>query len=280
MDAKLSARPWHDYFEYGNPHRPLSWECPYHLTPEEKRRISASIQQFQLGESSDGKGLLRRGWAHGRATSDPYFAAALALFIREEQRHSAYLGRFMDREGISCLSGHWIDNVFRRLRSLGGLESCIRTLVTAEVIAVPYYRALRDATESPLLQAICDLILADEAQHLRYQAHNLARLGRQRAAWVARLCDAAQRGFLLTTLTVVCLSHRNVFRAAGLRYSRLCAGALEQWSGIVEEADRLLGRAPAGAGDLAQPVMRPQAPPSASLKRTQRTARPSGAWLG
>lgn len=259
MDVKLSARPWHDYFEYGNPHGPLPWDDPYRLTEAEKRRITSSIQQFQLGEGSDGKGLLRRGWAHGRATSDPYFAAGLALFIREEQRHSAYLGRFLDREGIPRLSSHWVDQVFRYLRSLSGLEWCTRVLVTAEVIAIPYYRALRDATESPLLRAICERILADEAQHLQYQAHNLARLTRHRSPWSARLCETAHCGFLLATFAVVCASNQRVFRAADRRYVRLYAETLEQWTHLVETADRLLGRTRDKAKPLSQPAVATEA---------------------
>src|SRR5207245_9502874 len=98
---------------------------------------------------------------------------SLELFIAEEQRHSAILGRFLDRERILRLTNHWLDSMFRRLRKLAGLEVCAMVLVTAEVLAVPFYQALRYATRSPLLRSICMRILCDEAAHLNYQALTL-----------------------------------------------------------------------------------------------------------
>ena len=103
--------------------------------------------------------------------------------MKEEQRHSAYLLRFMQREGIPVSSKHWVDTVFRRLRVLGGLELALRVLVSAEIIAIPYYRALGAATQSPLLQAICATILQDEAAHLRFQASMLWRLSASQASY-------------------------------------------------------------------------------------------------
>ena len=63
-----------------------------------------------------------------------------------------------------------------------GLELRMRVLATAEVLAIPYYTALRDATGSPLLRSICSRILAEEAEHLRFQAFTFARLGSRRQA--------------------------------------------------------------------------------------------------
>ncbi len=57
----------------------------------------------------------------------------------------------------------------------------MRVLATAEVLAIPYYTALRDATGSPLLRSICCRILTEEAQHLRFQAFTFWRLGSRRA---------------------------------------------------------------------------------------------------
>ena len=94
----------------------------------------------------------------------------MKLFIAEEQNHSGILGRFLDREGIPRLTNDWVDGAFRRLRKLAGLDICAMTLVTAEVLAIPFYQALRDATRSALLRSICVRILCDEAAHLNYQA--------------------------------------------------------------------------------------------------------------
>jgi hypothetical protein len=235
MDLKQVSRSWHDYFEYGNPHSPLPWEDPYMLTPAERQAVAASMQQFQLGEGSDGKRLLRSGWDHGRQTSDPYYAAALSLFVREEQRHSAYLARFMDREHIPRLAAHWLDQCFRKLRGLAGLELSVRVLVAAEIIAVPYYRALGTATQSPLLKAVCDCILNDEREHLRYQASNLARLSRNRRKSSQSLVEAAHCCFLVGTSLLVWSQHHRLFCSTGWRLSRVLAEVLACWNSIIDD---------------------------------------------
>jgi len=193
----------------------LPWDDPRALSREEARCIQSSIQQFQLGEGSSGRRLLKRGLDYANATSDPDFISALSLFVKEEQRHSAYLLRFMGREGIPATSRHWIDTVFRRLRVLAGLELSLRVLVSAEIIAIPYYRALGAATQSPLLQAICARILQDEAAHLRFQASMLSRISASRPFFADRIFSGMHRLFLLITCLVVWFEHRRVFRAAG-----------------------------------------------------------------
>src|SRR5262249_38189842 len=137
----------------------LPWNDPYRLNAAERHIVGPSIQQFQLGEWARGRGFVRRASAHKGLGADPWFLPALELFIAEEQGHSRILGLFLDRERIPRLSSHWLDRVFRRLRKLAGLEACAMVLVTAEVLAVPFYSALRDATRSPLLRALCLRIL-------------------------------------------------------------------------------------------------------------------------
>ncbi len=209
---------WLAHFQQNQSIPPLPWEDSYRLTHEETRAVIASIQQFQLGEGSNGAGLLRRGERFAGGTD---FVPTLRLFVAEEQRHSQQLGRFLDLHGIPRLRHHWVDGVFRRLRKLAGLELCLVVLVTAEIIAVPYYRALRLATRSRLLRAICDQILRDEAMHLRYQASNLAAVRRGRSKLGVRAAEAAHRIFLEATMLVVWREHRAVFRAGGYRSSAI-----------------------------------------------------------
>jgi hypothetical protein len=214
----MRSLPWLLYFQDNRTPSPHPWDDPYRLTPAERETVSASVQQFQLGEGSDGSSFFSRG---AELAADPDFLPSLRLFVAEEQRHSAELGRFLDREGIPRLARHWVDQVFRRLRKLAGLEVMVRVLVTAEIIALPYYRALREATRSPLLRSICSRILSDEDAHLRYQAATLLRLGRRR--WV----DVAHRWLLYATLLVVWKEHRRVFRAGKYRFSRVACEALD-----------------------------------------------------
>ena len=192
----------------------LPWSHPRTLTDSELRLVSGSIRQFQLGEGSDGSGLIRRGRASRLAALNPNFIPSLELFIKEEQRHSRHLARFLQREGVALLQQHWVDRVFRRVRKVAGLELCLRVLVMAEIVAVPYYTALQHVTGSTLLQRICANILGDEADHLRFQAENLKRLQSSRRS-LPSLELAFWRCFQFATLLVVWREHGEVLRAGG-----------------------------------------------------------------
>jgi len=198
----------------------VSCNAAIQLTETERRTITPSIQQFQLGEGSRGHRLLNRGQKYGRAVNDPLFAGALDIFIQEEQQHSRYLAAFMQSQSIPLVERHWVDTIFRKLRGLAGLELSLTVLVTAELIAVPYYRALRGATDSPILKMICTRILEDEANHLKFQASMLARIAASRPTAVQRAVDILHRTFLLGTILVVWTQHCAVLEAAGYDFQR------------------------------------------------------------
>jgi len=161
-----------------------------------------------------------RGKKYGETINDPLFADALELFIREEQQHSEYLAAFMESQSIPLLKRHWVDSVFRKLRGLARLELSLTVLVTAEIIAVAYYRALRGATGSPVLKMVCTRVLEDESNHLKYQASMLARIGSGRAPMLQRAMTELHRIFLLGTVVVVWIEHRAVFEAADYDFQR------------------------------------------------------------
>ena len=232
IDSRSAASGrWCSYFlANGLDPRELPWPDSYRLTHAERRAIAPSIAQFQLGEGAQGRRLQERGRRYAEKVGDALFSQALALFVKEEQRHSADLGRFMDLQGIPRLSKHWIDSFFRRLRVLAGLELSLRVLVTAEIIAVPYYRALGDATASELLSALSDRILRDEAGHLKFQASMLARIRAGHLPALSRLIWRLHLLFLVCTCFVVWRDHGEVFRAAGYRFGEFVLEALYEFA--------------------------------------------------
>jgi rubrerythrin len=210
----------------------LPWDDPYKLSAQERDAISHSIQQFQLGEGSHGRRLLKRGIRYSQRVNDAYFPRALHLLIKEEQRHSAHLLRFMQQQGIAPVTKHWVDSIFRHLRGLAGLELSLRVLVTAEIIAVPYYRALGRATKSPLLRALSSRILADEGAHLRFQSSMLRRVALSRINLLARAVSRMHRLFLVVTVCIVWREHQSVFEAAGYRFGRLLKESLLEFTAL------------------------------------------------
>ncbi len=143
------------------------------------------------------------------------------------------LASFLGQQGIQGLGSNWVDGVFRFLRKLAGLEVCASVLVTAEVLAVPFYQALRDATKSRLLRAICSRILEDEAAHLNYQGLTLG-LIRGRLGERARTFHAFYHRVLFdVTSLLLWQQHRRVFRAAGWGFFRFWNEA-QRWFAILE----------------------------------------------
>ncbi|MEV4314565.1 ferritin-like domain-containing protein [Actinocrispum sp. NPDC049592] len=156
--------------------------------------IIRSVQRFQVGEAGDGANLIAKA-AHG----DPAYATAVKLFVAEEQNHARLLELLLTAAGAPTISGHWSDWVFVRLRRALGLRLELLVLLVAEIIALRYYRALRDGTSDPLTVEVASRILADEERHVPF---HLARLGPQRG-----LVRTAWKALLMGTAIVVALDH-------------------------------------------------------------------------
>ncbi len=111
----------------------------------------------------------------------------------------------------------WSDAVFRVLRKGMGLGLMAGVLVCAEIVAVPYYTAVREATTSRWLKAICARLLSDEAMHLRFQATNLGAVWRR---WkTLRVLQGAHKAMMAGICMVVWQEHAAVLRRGG--YTRL-----------------------------------------------------------
>jgi hypothetical protein len=220
---------WIDYFHRNALEPDLPWNDGTSLSGAERWAVVRSIQQFQLGEGASGARLLRFAHHFCERTGNAAFLAALKLFLKEEQRHSEILRRFLVHERVPCLPRHWVHGIFRWLRGLAGLEPCLKVLVTAEILAKPYYAALRDATRSRLLGSICQRILEDESAHLRFQAFAIRQLQQSRPAFLNLFIKMLHVAFLLGTATVVWVEHRRVFQSAGRTMHQFWAEALREF---------------------------------------------------
>jgi len=204
----------------------IPWEIGAELSDQERMAIAKSVQDFQLGESSEGRHLQNCAEEWGRQNQDAEYSESIRLFIREEQRHARELGRFLELNGIELIGKAWTDSLFRRLRHLAGLEMSIMVLLTAEIVAQVYYAALRESTQSQVLKTICDQILRDEEQHVRFQCERLSIIARTKP-WI-RLCLRyfMQRALMLGALPIVWISHRHAYRAGGYSFGRFVS---ETW---------------------------------------------------
>jgi len=214
-----SSIEWDEYFA-ANEQRLLDvpWDDGVEISQVERDAIASSIQGFQLGESSEGRHLLKCARRYSEVHGDPSYLPAIQRFIREEQRHARELGRFMGMAGIPRIKKTWPDTVFRLLRHRAGLELSIGVLVTAEIIAKVYYPALRNATSSSVLRRVCDQIIHDEAPHVEFQCERLAILRQRRGRVGLAITHGSHRFLFWGTCFVVWYKHGKAMRAGGMKF--------------------------------------------------------------
>ncbi|MFI9817222.1 ferritin-like domain-containing protein [Saccharothrix variisporea] len=166
--------------------------------------VVASVQRFQVGEAGDGANLIRKATAAG----DDVYTKAVRMFVAEEQNHARMLALLLRSAGAKTLDGHWSDAVFVRLRRALGLRLELMVLMIAEVVALAYYRTLRDGSRDPLVSEVAGRILADERRHVPF--HCLRLRGE-----VPRPVHAVWWFLLLGALAAVCWDHGPALRHLG-----------------------------------------------------------------
>ena len=213
----MEFKKWNDYFIKNQNHfSEIDFNDVDQLTEIEKAVIYSSIQQFQRGESSEGKHL----FSFAKKFPDPDYTSCIKLFIKEEQMHARVLGEFMDKHGIVHIRHHWVDSVFRWLRKLGGIANSVTVLVTAEIIAKPYYKALGKSSNSSLLKSICSQILKDEDQHIVFQCSALNYLFKKKNSIERSFSRAKHLILMMGTILVVWWHHKKVLRKGGYYFSK------------------------------------------------------------
>ena len=97
-----------------------------------------------------------------------------------------------------------------------GLRVELLVLLSAEMIAKRYYRALFEGTADPVLRATFSKILSDELGHVAFHTDDLRRAFSPLSP-LARLSIWWVRGiFFATVCTVVAHDHRGVLQAVGV----------------------------------------------------------------
>lgn len=191
----------------------IEWGAEGSITPEERDTMAASMAAFQLGEYSEGRGLMKFARAYAEEHNDEKLVEITRCFVKEEQNHAGMLKRFMEMHHIPLLTKNWTDTVFRKLRKHVGYELSITILITAEIIALTYYKALANCTGSELLKSICRKILSDEKAHVEYES-SLINYIRREHGWLRRLAVVGAHRFLyFGTVLVVIFEHRSVVKA-------------------------------------------------------------------
>ncbi|MFJ7204511.1 ferritin-like domain-containing protein [Streptomyces sp. NPDC098789] len=186
-----------------------AWSAGAALDPA----LVRSLQRFQVGEDGDGSALIGKADRAG----DAGYARAVRLFVAEEQNHARMLALLLAAGGARTLRGHWSDAAFVRLRRLLGLRVELLVLMVAEVVALRYYRAVRDGSPDPLVSEVAGRILADEERHVPFHCRRLREGLAGLPRPVRRASVGAWRALLATAAVIVAVDHGPALRGLGVR---------------------------------------------------------------
>ena len=235
MKTNNEFRLWVGWFRENEPCQ-VPWNDHVPLADVTRERVQGPLRLFQRGESSDARHLLRKVQRYAYRTGQVDYYRAIEMLIAEEHRHATWLGEFMALEDIRPTKSNGLDTLFRTARHRLPLPGAIGLLMVAEIIAQPFYEALHDATPSAVLKTICKQILADEALHLRFQAHALRHFRATMGVFPQWALDLGVRAALKTALHLLWPATNELFLESGVYFPQLyhrCHAQLDQLWAIV-----------------------------------------------
>lgn len=211
-----SSQEWIEHYRANARNQRIDWSLSPGITPDQIRVIRRSLQAWQLGETSDGKNLIRTASRYALRIGDPDYLEAIILFIKEEQKHGANLGRYLDVIGEKRIQKDWGDTLFRKVRYLNtSMEIWTLAVLVVESTAQVFYQALKDSTACPLLRQICTDILIDEAYHITFQTQRMTVLFDSKKLLEKWLSRPVYKYFFFGVALLVWFANRRLFRAGG-----------------------------------------------------------------
>jgi len=169
----MNAAHWIERFEQNRNHsrwdEPMWGQLRCELNDAARLLLIESLATFQLGESGGGTRLRRFVETHvSTRNNSSNYLKAIDLFIAEEQRHAKLLARAVHYLGGELKTKHWINSIFRGVRSRVNAEFNIQVLLIAELIAEAYYGLLYQNVPDHPIRSLCGEILRDEIQHVAF----------------------------------------------------------------------------------------------------------------
>ena len=199
----------------------INWSITPNITAAEKKTILDSLQAWQLGETSDGSQLLCAATKYATAIGEPVYIDAIALFIKEEQKHGNNLGKYLDAIDEPRIQHNWGDTLFRKIRHIHlSMEWWTLAVITVESAAQVFYQCLKDATNCKLLKQICTDILIDEAFHIDFQVERMNIMYNRKSNSTRWLRKQFYKLFYFATILVIWMAHKKVFSANGSSFKQ------------------------------------------------------------
>ena len=218
-----SSQQWIDYFLINSQQNRINWTKEPSPTQKELQPILKSLQAWQLGESSDGKNLIRASTLYAKKIKDENYIGAVELFIKEEQKHGNNLGKYLDAIHQPRIKKNWGDTMFRKVRYFNtSMEFWTLAVITVESTAQIFYQCLKKATNCNLLKEICTDILIDEAPHIQFQKERMQIIFNAKPDWQKQFTLWFYKLFFFSTSMIVWFAHKKLFKAGGVNFKKYC----------------------------------------------------------
>jgi len=164
------------------------------------------------------------------------YQAAVASFIKEENRHAALLAGMVTHLGGKVKRRHWSAWAFKRVRRLiPRLEFEVQILLSAELIACAYYGLLARHSPAGLIRRGCAALVKDEVSHISFHVDLFSE---RLSAWLPlgkALWRTQFQVLFLAAETLVWWEHGALFRDLGInrcafvrQSRRACVSFLER----------------------------------------------------
>ena len=197
------------------------------------RSLAKSLAIFQLGES--GGGTVAGQSLNSKLDGlDPYYAAAMALFVEEEHRHANILAMCVRLLNGSLIRKNWTARLFVFARRLMGLRLKVVVLLAAEVVGLCYYHLLAvRLPPSRLRDQLLDIV-EDERSHLYFHCDFLRTQTATR--WRKRVFVMTWRIVMGCAAVVVAIDHWRAIRDLNIGYKRV----MGRWKAYAALAESLV----------------------------------------
>ena len=232
--ANTCWREWQELFE-SRSERPLPSAGKLRKYDNLPASLARSLAIFQLGESGGGT-IIQQARGSNLAHVDEHYAAALALFVREENRHADILAMCVQQLGGQLIRENWTARLFVGARRLIGIRLKVLVLLAAEVVGICYYHLIASQLPASPMRDWLQELVSDEQSHLDFHCCFLH--GQADRAWKKWLFVIAWRMTMLLAAMVVLIDHRVAIRDLGIPRQTI----MRRWFTYSRLAERLVVR--------------------------------------
>ena len=229
-----TSKFWVDHFTTNLKKKRINWSQKPAISDTDRESVLYSLKAWQLGETSEGAHLLEATRVYAEKIKDVDYLPAMRLFIKEEQKHGANLGRYIDLIGEERLTKDWGDSIFRFIRGFNtSMEMWTITVIIVESAAQIFYQALHDASDCTLLKGICIDIMIDEAHHIKFQNERMHIIFQQKSFYNKAFSIGAYGVLFFGTIHAIWFGHKTALIAGGIdknEFMRLMYALLGRFS--------------------------------------------------